>query len=269
MESLGKYLKNYREEMGITLEEIERVTKINLTYLKDLEEEKYDLLPAPIFTVGFLKQYARCIGLDPEDVVLRYRLAVQGGEVTSEETSGPTSLDVRKKTIWILVGSVCGLIILWIMLYPGSEPKERVRSIRLPRSSLKEISQEIRKEELKKELDLSPDGAVGSAFPGSVSTEERENSSIGIGGIGSGEIVPVALTLQALSETWIQMTVDDGPSLERILKPGERYSCQAEEKIQLKIGNGDGVRIFYDGKVYENLGKKGDVVYIEFPPPKS
>jgi hypothetical protein len=51
-----------------------------------------------------------------------------------------------------------------------------------------------------------------------------------------------------------------------VLKPGSRHPCRAKEEIQLRIGNGSGVKIFHDGKVYENLGKKGDVVHIRFPP---
>ncbi|MGW8324045.1 MAG: helix-turn-helix domain-containing protein, partial [Thermodesulfobacteriota bacterium] len=77
METLGKYLRENREAKGITLEEIEQVSNISLTYLRALEAGQVHILPASTFTVGLLRQYARCIGLDPEDVVLRYRTASQ------------------------------------------------------------------------------------------------------------------------------------------------------------------------------------------------
>lgn len=265
MESLGQHLKKRREEKGISLEDISRVTKINLSYLKDMEEERFDQLPAPIFTVGFLKQYAQCIGLDPEDVVLRYRLAVEKDTGFRREDSQEKSWVGRRRSFWVVAGCVCGLVLLWIFLYPGTKNGgERVRSIRLPRSS----STEMKKEELKKELEIQTDIARGSPPNSLLSAGEGEEpvTNVGNGTAGNG---PVAITLQALRETWVQVTLDEQTSELRVMKKGDRFPFQAERKIHLKIGNGNGVRIFYNGKAYESLGQKGEVVHIVFPPPES
>ena len=47
---------------------------------------------APIFAVGFLKQYAVCVGLDPEDVILRYRRLSSAMEVTSTRVAPSSSV---------------------------------------------------------------------------------------------------------------------------------------------------------------------------------
>lgn len=68
----GKVLKNIRELKGTTLEEISKKTKIGLSYLKAIEEDNYKVFPAEIFMKGFLKSYAKYLGLDPEEIARNY-----------------------------------------------------------------------------------------------------------------------------------------------------------------------------------------------------
>ena len=266
VDKLGEYLRGHREGNGITLEEIGRVSNISLSYLRALEEGQYHLLPAPTFTIGFLRQYARCIGLDPEDVVVRYRLATQQKGGPSRERSMEKFSRVRRRSIWILGGSVLLLVLLWTVLYPGTEPtEERVRTIRIPRTSLKEV----KKEQLKKELGLLQDAPQEEGSPRGAAAA-GDNS----GGLLQGKretrlkTGSVEVILQALRETWIEVTLDREPPYRETLKPGDRHSYRAQERVNLQIGNGSGVRIFYNGRVYENLGKKGDVLQISFPLPE-
>jgi len=64
----GKTLKKIREQKGVDLKQIAQVTKINITYLRLIEEDNYALLPAPVYIKGFLVQYAQCLDLSPEKV---------------------------------------------------------------------------------------------------------------------------------------------------------------------------------------------------------
>ena len=67
------YLRGERELKALTLAEISRITKVPAPSLRRLETGKFDELPAEVFVRGFLRSYAQCLGLDPEDVVRRYR----------------------------------------------------------------------------------------------------------------------------------------------------------------------------------------------------
>jgi cytoskeletal protein RodZ len=73
MESLGKYLKAERELRNLSLEETAKFTKIRKQFLKAIEEDRYELLPPAVYVKGFLTIYAKYLGLDPYDVVLRYQ----------------------------------------------------------------------------------------------------------------------------------------------------------------------------------------------------
>jgi flagellar biosynthesis protein FlhG len=68
----GERLARVRVRRGIELDEIAGVTKVNPTYLRFIEEERFDDLPAAVYVRGFLKCYARCLGLDPDRVAQSY-----------------------------------------------------------------------------------------------------------------------------------------------------------------------------------------------------
>jgi flagellar biosynthesis protein FlhG len=65
----GARLRRARMRHGIGIDRIAEVTKINPTYLRFLEEEQFDDLPAAVYVRGFVTAYARCVGLDPARVV--------------------------------------------------------------------------------------------------------------------------------------------------------------------------------------------------------
>lgn len=79
MDEIGHILREARENKGLSLEDIQDKTRINVRYLAALENGQYSALPTPVHTRGFLRNYARALGLDPQPLVERY-LAGQGAE---------------------------------------------------------------------------------------------------------------------------------------------------------------------------------------------
>ncbi len=71
-ETIGEYLKRERELRQITLEEVVNGTKIALQRLRQLENDQLEEMPAEIFVRGFIRGYAEFIGLNPDEVLLRY-----------------------------------------------------------------------------------------------------------------------------------------------------------------------------------------------------
>jgi cytoskeleton protein RodZ len=82
--SFGTRLKRERESRGIALDDVSIATKISLRMLRALEEEKFDQLPGGIFNKGFVRAYARHLGIDEEQAVADYLEAA--GEITIPQT---------------------------------------------------------------------------------------------------------------------------------------------------------------------------------------
>lgn len=72
MASFGEELRRERELRDISLREISEATKISIRFLEGLEQNNFDLLPGGVFNRGFVRAYARFIGVDAEEMVNAY-----------------------------------------------------------------------------------------------------------------------------------------------------------------------------------------------------
>ncbi|GAE30821.1 helix-turn-helix domain-containing protein [Alkalihalobacillus hemicellulosilyticus] len=73
MSELGQHLKEIREQKNITLDDLQRTTKIQKRYLIAIEEGHYDRLPGQFYARAFIKTYAESIGLDPEELFDQFK----------------------------------------------------------------------------------------------------------------------------------------------------------------------------------------------------
>jgi len=72
-ESIGTYLKQRREELGLTLRDMAARTRIRTTYLEHIEDERLADLPAPVYLRGFVLEFSRVLGLpNPESIAAAY-----------------------------------------------------------------------------------------------------------------------------------------------------------------------------------------------------
>lgn len=81
--TIGGKLKKARESKQITLIELQETTKIQLRYLEAIEEDDFASLPGEYNTKAFLRQYARAVGLDPDQIISEY----MGAPVREEDLS--------------------------------------------------------------------------------------------------------------------------------------------------------------------------------------
>ena len=69
--TLGRWLRERRGERGLALEQVEEDTRIGHSYLEAIEGDRFEVLPAPVYARGFVRLYARYLGLDPEEAAQR------------------------------------------------------------------------------------------------------------------------------------------------------------------------------------------------------
>jgi cytoskeletal protein RodZ len=84
--SFGEELRREREIRGISLKEISDATKISKRFLEAIEKNDHRTLPAPVFTRGFVREYARYLGLNSEEIVNRYNFAAAGDDRIEQST---------------------------------------------------------------------------------------------------------------------------------------------------------------------------------------
>ncbi len=70
--SVGEIFKQRRQEMNLSLKEIENATSIRVAHLQAIEEGEMSKLISPVYAQGFIRQYANYLGIDADKVVNEY-----------------------------------------------------------------------------------------------------------------------------------------------------------------------------------------------------
>jgi len=142
---IGNSLREARLRQQLDFPELEQQTKIRSKYLKALEDEKFDLLPAPTYVKGFLRNYADALGLEGQLYVDEYNSRFVTGE---EETPlrprdyqrRPPALGPRFETkgvllVLIVIGVIFALFIAaWKF---GGSNNPRVQGLNAPGATVK------------------------------------------------------------------------------------------------------------------------------------
>lgn len=226
IESLGRYLKKEREFKNISLKEVAKNTRVKEHFLKAIEEDQYNLLPSRTYVKGFLLSYAKYIGLDPNDVLLRYENLLVRKPIAPTETPLRKKILWNKKPTWVVVVVIMVSLIASYFLYPSKPPRESI--------SVKPKSEET--------LSPSPPEIVGVT-----SITEKK---------------PFSLQLKAVEKTWVRLQVNGEPEKEMTFRPGEEDSYRALDRIYLWVGNAGGLDLIFNERPLERFGKSGEVVTL-------
>jgi hypothetical protein len=84
--AFGEKLRKQREQQGIGLDAISDTTKISTRMLRALEDEHFDQLPGGVFNKGFVRAYARQVGLNEEEAIADYLAAVRESQVRENQS---------------------------------------------------------------------------------------------------------------------------------------------------------------------------------------
>lgn len=117
MESIGKHLRESREQRGLSVDQVSRDTNISRQYIVALEEDQYEVFPAEPYIIGFLRNYSDHLGLDTEALIGKYRtLKIQEQPAPLEElTRLPSPWPIR--ILWG-VGGVAILVVVGFLVLP-------------------------------------------------------------------------------------------------------------------------------------------------------
>ena len=124
MEPIGRWLKHEREVRQVSLEELAQTTRIPLKMLQHLEEDRHDQLPGEVFTRGFLKSYARAVGIAESDAVERWSQTRKPPEPQAAPVTAITPPD-RSRRFGIAIALVILLILFTLALSIVLRPRHR------------------------------------------------------------------------------------------------------------------------------------------------
>ncbi|MBI3014522.1 MAG: helix-turn-helix domain-containing protein [Candidatus Tectomicrobia bacterium] len=281
MDSLGEYLKRERELRGITLRHISDVTKIHIKYLEALEENHFEVLPAEAFTRGFLRSYARCVGIDPDEAVLVYKQCLDRLKGSSTPSIPPVAFETyppppvqapatpQEKapstgSPKLLITLLSLFLVLAVAFFAfvssrakrgpetsaGRIAREPVGSVPEPRTPGSEVNVPTLSQ--KAPADKAPKPEPTQKSP-TASTSKEQGTTAPIARPPGTETAEsqapknLALTINAKEDTWIQAVIDGTERREALIPAGSQVTWRAANKFVLVIGNVKGTEMTLNG----------------------
>ena len=130
--SIGQILKRERELKQMSLEELAQTTRIPLRMLRYLESNRFDELPGDVFARGFVRSYARAVGLDAKRLLSVYDA---GRTVPAEEVAAAPITAItppeRGRRFGIAIAVVILLILFTLALSIVLRPRHRDQPVEL------------------------------------------------------------------------------------------------------------------------------------------
>jgi len=123
-QSLGAYLRHERELRGMSVEEIARATRIPNASIERIESDRFDDLPGEVFVRGFLRSYAKALGISPDEIVAHYS-SMRRVPVVAPIPVTPTNLPREGRRVGIAIAFVLLLVLCTMALSFVLRPRGR------------------------------------------------------------------------------------------------------------------------------------------------
>ncbi len=257
-DSLGENFQRAREAKGLTLEEAAARTRILPQYLKAVEDNNYAKLPDEVFAKGFVRSYARILGLDEATVIRQFDES--GGQFYAKRNERETlkqkqeEEERRKKINRNIVAGMVSVALLVLFVLMGRD-RDRSEPKQVAEPSPPISAPVPAKPTSPPAFDSTP------AVPSPPSDVERNFSGVlPLEGVAPDEKKKLVLEIEAVERCWVKVQTDHAAPQEILLNPGERFKWKAQERLALSLGNAGGVRVALNGKPQGPYGPRGKAV---------
>lgn len=243
MAALGERLRLARESAGVSLHDMSARTKIQLAILEAMERDEFEHVPGGLFVRGFLRAYAREVGLEPEALVADYLDLYEPEPVASEEPAVRDAVktdvilahpDLQGFSWWkVWPAAAVAAVVLGILITAGSAPRTTPVAI----------------------VEADPVGTSGKVEEAPVPAPTRP-----------APVESLTLDMRAKRDVWVAATADGERVVYRILRAGEQAKVTARQEINARVGDADAFDYSVNGVTGGPLGAPGEVRDILMTP---
>jgi cytoskeletal protein RodZ len=246
LSELGDLLRRSREQLGLSLEEVETLTHIKSPYLQALEAENFDILPNRVAAHGFLRNYASVLKLDANHVLELYETR-QGRSPASRLSLSPNGIQFKDISMMprprlspdLLIGflaitALVGAILYFVYWqYMSSPEMASVTGFASP----------------------TAEAAILLPTPTPPPTQTPTPTATPSPLFYTGVTVELVIT----DQSWVQVSVDEVKAFEGVLAAGERRQWAGNRQVIVRAGNAGGVEVIVNGESQGLMGERGQV----------
>lgn len=264
--TIGSELREAREQRGISLAQISERTKIRQSVLRAIENDDFEGLPGSVIMRGFLKLYAREVGLDPNDVGRRYTEQVAESHADSQDAAtSPGRADtahgdeafaqarVRRAVAGILLAiALIGVsYLVWRRTAtPSSDTRTAAPSAVSPPAPAPSAPAPAA-------TGTAPAVADKAAAPRPDAAAARAAPTAADG---------LRIDLQVTDACWIAATADGQQVAYRVVNAGERLSIRATKEAVIRIGMPANVSVSINDRPIRPFARPGTPTTLTITP---
>jgi len=265
---IGRQLRERRELLGLTEDEVERHSRVKASFVRSLEHGELEDLPSPVQTRGILASYAGFLDLDVDATLLRFAEGLQARH--REQRPEPPSARARPSltvhasvpplrsfiasdlVFGIGVAILLGLFAVWGITRVMATRSTAQANATSP--SISDVLAGTAVSTLAAEVTLIPAQDTPGAATDQVSTPELTQAAT------LDPDVTLQLNLATSERTYLRVTVDGEVQFDGRTLPGTEYSYQGANRIELLVGNASALRVTFNGRDLGLMGGFGEVV---------
>ncbi|MFC1748217.1 helix-turn-helix domain-containing protein [Pseudomonadota bacterium] len=268
--SWGRRLRTERESRNLSIEDISSELRLETHLIQEIEDEDIDRLPSAPFVKGYLRSYARLLGIDEKRIIDGY------SQLGIEDAPGIRKLDrVHEATskhagarvaTWVVVAVVLASAVAWLWSQMTSPPKPEEMTISATTETevvtpTGGISTQVI---VNDPIPFAPASDVEAVIESPITTkdvvvdEPAEEATL-VGSVVQAEmgIPPVgfaSVTLSFSAESWVEIEDARGERLfVNIGKPDTERTVEGMPPFSVLLGNAPVVTLSYNGKPYDHV----------------
>ncbi|HET7145205.1 MAG TPA: RodZ domain-containing protein, partial [Anaerolineales bacterium] len=261
---IGLQLRERRESISLTLDEVERHTKLRAVFVKALEEGAMDKLPSTVQTRGMLANYATFLNLDTDAILLRFADYLQTRRYEKYAETPRENIQTQVVTSMPLLRSfiagdlIFGLLMIAILAALAIWGVGRL--ITTPNQDSEAAPSII------DVLGATPlqtptvDVTLVPLNDGSLATSAEASGLTSLDAPTSSVDANVVVSIFAVERVFVRVSVDGKIAFEGRLAPRETKLFEADDQVVVLTGNAAALRITYNGRDLGLMGTIGEVV---------
>lgn len=283
----GAMLREARLERELTVADVASHLHLTETTVNCLEADRYQDLPGVTFVRGYLRSYAKLLGLDPDQVAACYTQTVTSDPVRALPDLGRTVAHSRSRgklvMAMLLIAAVAGLSAAYLwwqeeqggpLLSPAAAPAlKQVEVERVDGSlfiqSLDQLDAETAELEVAEitldALQAMPDGDEQAVEDEQIAQADDETAAEQAADLIEEASGKHRLELVFADECWIRVTDADGnPLASGLQQAGTRLKLSGDSPFELHLGNASHIQLRFNGKPVDiSSSIKGNVARIK------
>jgi cytoskeleton protein RodZ len=262
----GAALLKERRRQGLSLGDISRQLKLSVRQVEALERDDYSAYKGPVFIHGFIRNYAKLLGLDPEPLIratdsMLNPLQAAAPSAFQPERAQPGPAVRGKRPLWPVITLLLLIAIALSFYFGGHRSPEGGRSAASVAARDKGVpSAKSSNSEVKPRAESKPDTepAAKSATKPAAKAETKPDSRTETTVRAPAEPIPAIaadatgrLTVRMIfeQESWVEIKDRTGNTIFGQLTPaGSRRSVSGEPPLSVVIGHSAGVQLFVGNK---------------------